>query len=508
MKYNVIDLSYKDLLRNIRDYFKQSELSIWDKRNKIKVVSYNNKDITIKSFKIPHFINKVAYSFIRDSKAKRSYENSLKIISFVPKPIGYAEFKKYGLLQNSYFVCEKYDYDFTIREVLTQKDFLDRNGIFKAFAKFTLELHKKGVEHLDYSPGNILIRKLQNKYEFKIIDVNRMRFKELNEKEALSNFSKLWADDEDLKCIIKEYASLAQLDILKAQQIALGASHKHKHNKQIKKRLLKGIKKQQITYDMLERKRNFIENISVVIMAKNAQKTITHTLESLKLFDEVVVYLNNSTDKTKEIAQSYENVKLIEGEFLGFGRTKNEAATYSKHNWILSLDSDEILNPEIINELMQQDYSDPKKIYRLKRDNYFLNHKTQNSNLIVRLYNKEFTAFDNNDVHEKVIVPKNSDLITLSTSFKHLYITDINQTLTKIIHYTDLGSKDKTICFFSIVIAKSIFAFFKTYILQGNILKGWVGYVLAVNSANKRHYKYVKQYINCKEKNKKENKEP
>ena len=52
------------------------------------------------------------------------------------------------------------------------------------------------------------------------------------------------------------------------------------------------------------------------------------------------------------------------------------------------------------------------------------------------------------------------------------------------------------------VVAKSIFAFFKTYIIQGNIMKGWVGYAMAVNSANKRHYKYLKQFIHCQEEKK------
>jgi hypothetical protein len=90
--------------------------------------------------------------------------------------------------------------------------------------------------------------------------------------------------------------------------------------------------------------------------------------------------------------------------------------------------------------------------------------------------------------------------MTLKYSFTHLYILNINQTLRKIIHYTDLGSEGKKTCYFSVVIAKTFFAFFKTYILQGNIIKGWVGYALAVNSANKRHYKYLKQFINCQEK--------
>ena len=242
-----------------------------------------------------------------------------------------------------------------------------------------------------------------------------------------------------------------------------------------------------------------IKEISVVIIAKNAEGTIGESLDALYAFDEVLLYLNNSTDNTKFIAQKYENVRIVEGEFLGFGKTKNEAGSNSKHAWILSLDSDEILNEKLIDEIDRLDLTDITKLYRLKRDNYFLGHQTQSSDLIVRLYNKNCTGFNDNAVHEKIIVPKESQIYTLKNSFKHLNIENINQTLTKIIHYTDLGSKNKKTCFFTVVIAKVLFAFFKTYIIQGNILRGWVGFALAVNSANKRYYKYIKQFINCQE---------
>ena len=234
-------------------------------------------------------------------------------------------------------------------------------------------------------------------------------------------------------------------------------------------------------------------------MAKNAEETIAQSLDSLGNFDEVVLYLNNSTDSTEEIAKGYHNVKIVKGEFRGFGNTKNDASSHSKNRWILSLDSDEILNQELINEIERQDFRDPKNIFKLKRDNYFLGHKTQSADHIDRLYNREFTQFNDNDVHEKVIIPSDANLITLKESFTHLNITNINQTLTKIIHYTDLGATHKKTCFFGTVIAKSIFAFFKTYLLQGNIIRGWVGFALAINSANKRYYKYIKQFINCQE---------
>ncbi len=70
--------------------------------------------------------------------------------------------------------------------------------------------------------------------------------------------------------------------------------------------------------------------------------------------------------------------------------------------------------------------------------------------------------------------------------------------MTKMIQYTDLGAKDKKTCFFIVVIAKATFAFIQTYFLQFYILNGWRGFVIAVSNANRRFYKYLKQYINCK----------
>jgi len=242
-----------------------------------------------------------------------------------------------------------------------------------------------------------------------------------------------------------------------------------------------------------------LRNISVVVIAKNAEETIKACLDALRTFDEVILYLNDSLDRTEQIALGHTNVKIVKGTFVGFGETKNIAASYAKNDWILSLDSDEIVNPELIEEIKHLDLSKTNRIYQIKRENYFLGHKTQSKDIITRLYHKKYTQLDKNTVHEKVIIPMDSEVIVLQTSFKHLNITHINQTLTKIIKYTDLGAENKKMCFFSVVIAKALFGFFKTYFIQGNILKGWVGFALAINTANKRYYKYIKQFINCKE---------
>ncbi len=226
----------KEFLLKIKSHFNQADQSIHKARNEIKIID----NFVVKSFKVPHFINKIAYTFFRASKAKKSFHNSLKLATFTPSPVGYIEYRRYGLISHSFYISEHFIYDFTIREVLTTSHFKDKESIFKAFAHFSYTLHEKGIKHLDYSPGNILIQKKANHYLFKIVDVNRMQFKKLSTKERLENFAKLWAKDEDLKIIILAYAKYANLEFQKAYTIAQKASQHHKNKKNFKKRL-KGI---------------------------------------------------------------------------------------------------------------------------------------------------------------------------------------------------------------------------------------------------------------------------
>ncbi|MDF1874422.1 hypothetical protein JHD48_01600 [Sulfurimonas sp. SAG-AH-194-I05] len=236
MKSNFVNKKYKVFLENIKEHFLNTEKSIHKARNEIKIISFENQSFVVKSFKIPNLLNKIVYTFFKDSKAQKSYDNSVKISEFVPKPIGFIEFKKFGCINQSYFISEHFNYDLTIREPLLEKDFLDKENIFKAFALFTYKLHEAGIFHLDYSPGNILIKKENGTYIFKIVDINRMQFTDLTLENRLKNFSKLWAKDEDLSFIIAAYAKIIEEDTGKCISTALNFSQKHKDRKNRKKR--------------------------------------------------------------------------------------------------------------------------------------------------------------------------------------------------------------------------------------------------------------------------------
>ena len=232
-------VNFEDFVLNIKNYFDQNSNSIHKARNELKIITYQNEDVVVKSFKVPNLLRRLFYTFFRDTKAKKSYDNSIKIGELTPDPVAYIEFYNGSLLSDSYFIAKKFDYDFTIREPLLDENFEDKAKIFASFAAFTLKLHDNGILHKDYSPGNILIRKDENGYLFKVVDVNRMEFKNLSLEERLKNFNKLWANDKDLKLIIERYAELFNEDQERCTKMAIAYNQKHK-NKMIMKNRLKG----------------------------------------------------------------------------------------------------------------------------------------------------------------------------------------------------------------------------------------------------------------------------
>ncbi|MCD6259039.1 MAG: hypothetical protein J7J31_05490 [Helicobacteraceae bacterium] len=234
--YKTISSYYEDLLEHIQDYFYQAQDSLQKARNEIKIIDYKENKLVVKSFQKPHLFNSFIYTFFRDSKAKKSYDNTLRIEPFAPKAIGYIEYKKFALLNESYFVSEYFAYDFTIREPLLDQNFNDRVRILQQFAQFSYKMHEKNIFHNDYSPGNILIKKNGTSYIFQVVDVNRMKFFTLTSKDRARNFAQLWATDDDLRIISDEYLKYYKQD-KKFFELLVHYSHKHKRQKNLKKRL-------------------------------------------------------------------------------------------------------------------------------------------------------------------------------------------------------------------------------------------------------------------------------
>jgi len=215
----VFQSKYKKFESEINQFvldFDNTGEQIKDARNKLKLFPFNDRQINIKSFKVPNLINQIVYKFIRKSKAQRSFEYANKLLDLgigTPNPIAYYEFSSVFLYKRSFYVSEQLESDLTYRELIMDFDYPNHEEILRAFTRFTFRLHEKGINFLDHSPGNTLIKKISDDYKFYLVDLNRMNFGVMSFEARMKNFSRLTKfkpmievmSDEYAKCIEKDY---------------------------------------------------------------------------------------------------------------------------------------------------------------------------------------------------------------------------------------------------------------------------------------------------------------
>ncbi len=185
------------------------------KRNTIKLFSSEGKTLAVKSFRVPNPINALIYRFFRKSKAERSFEFAQRLIEMgigTPEPVGYAETNTLGFLGRSYYISEYLEPDFTFKELVANPDRPGHESILRKFTAFCFLLHEKGVEFLDHTPGNTLIKNNGSDYSFMLVDLNRMNFhRTLTIEQRMKNLSRLTPKIEMVSVIASEYSKLAGL---------------------------------------------------------------------------------------------------------------------------------------------------------------------------------------------------------------------------------------------------------------------------------------------------------
>jgi len=236
---------YKTFIESLPSIFEQEGTSIYKARNEIKIFDVNGTILNVKSYKIPIFINRIAYTFFRPTKARRAYEYALRLISMgflSPTPIAYIEEKKGGLLTHSYFISLHTPMQGNLRVF---NDCLPLEGekekLAIAFGKFSAELHNKKVFHKDYSPGNVLWEKIGDDcYHFSLIDINRMQFREVGKEEGCENFCRMWAHDDFFRIVAKMYAEGRGYDVEECTDLFLRYKQKDRiHRKKRENRKAK-----------------------------------------------------------------------------------------------------------------------------------------------------------------------------------------------------------------------------------------------------------------------------
>lgn len=230
-----------------------------------------------------------------------------------------------------------------------------------------------------------------------------------------------------------------------------------------------------------------MQPLSIVIVCKNEAAVIGQTLAGFPgLTDDIVIYDNGSTDGTQEFVKKTP-ARLYNGEWQGFGQTKNKANELAKYDWILSLDADEAIDDELKSNLLRLNLTDDKVVYELRFKNFFgnkwLRFGAWGNDKHIRLFNRRVVHWNDAQVHEKLVFPGTYRVVTLRGYVLHNTVKSIQEYESKMRGYAQMNAEK----YFgqgkraSPVKARlaAVFSFVQNYFLKLGFLDGKEGFQCA-----------------------------
>lgn len=241
--------------------------------------------------------------------------------------------------------------------------------------------------------------------------------------------------------------------------------------------------------------------LSSIIIARDEEANLRRCIESqLSVVDDIVVLVDSRTkDDTVRVASSYPNVNCEVVEWMGYSKTKTYAVSKTKYDWILWIDADEELTPDLMEELKIFKTVKPAyDVYDLARRAFFLGKWIKHSgwypSRVERLFNKKVVSFNEKEVHEHLIV--NGKIGHLKNDLNHYTTPTIEHYFDKYNIYTSLAAKELhekgKKAGLNDVLLRPVFLFFKMYIFRLGFLDGLHGLILALFSSSYVFTKYTK----------------
>lgn len=249
--------------------------------------------------------------------------------------------------------------------------------------------------------------------------------------------------------------------------------------------------------------------LSVTIITLNEERNIGRCIESLKgVADDIIVLDSGSTDNTIAICEQM-GVRHLFAPWENYSTARNIAAEHTKYNWILALDADEALSPELAQSIQKIKQLDESVFCSFKRlTNYcgkWIHHCGWYPDVKIRIYDKTKTSY-NGIIHEYLNwLP--DKIIKLEGNLLHYSYYSIFEHINQANKFTNLTSQaafergEKSNVMY--VLLAPLIKFIKSYFLQLGILDGYYGFVVCSISAHATFYKYVKLKFLCEERTKK-----
>ena len=242
-----------------------------------------------------------------------------------------------------------------------------------------------------------------------------------------------------------------------------------------------------------------VPKISAVVIAFNDEPYIRACLESLHWADELIIVDSHSTDGTTAICHEFTD-KVFHHEFSGFGRLRNEAVAHASHDWIFSLDTDERVTREVVQEIKAILHRGPEAdAYFVPRRNYFLGRWVKHCGWYPdyrqpQFFNKNAMSYKDNLVHETYELAGKAGY--LHEHVDQYPFRDIDHYLQKMDRYSTLMAEEmvKGGRSFQLhqLVTHPFFTFIKMYLLRQGILDGKPGLILSGLYAYYTFVKYAK----------------
>lgn len=239
--------------------------------------------------------------------------------------------------------------------------------------------------------------------------------------------------------------------------------------------------------------------LSVVVITKNEARVIQRCLESVAWADEIVVLDSASDDGTADIARRLKAKVEFTTDWPGFGPQKNRAVALATCDWVLSLDADEWVTPELRAEIGRAlAASNGRAAFRMPRlSSYcgrFMRHSGWWPDHVTRLFRRGGARFSDDRVHERLVV--DGKVGTLHEPLRHEAIRDLDEALIKMNAYSTAGAMMQHERGTSASLAGAVWhgawTFLRTYVLRAGFLDGREGFMLAVSNAEGAYYRYLK----------------
>ena len=239
-----------------------------------------------------------------------------------------------------------------------------------------------------------------------------------------------------------------------------------------------------------------MSTLTVTVITKNEERCIDACLASIAdLADEIIVLDSGSTDSTIAICESY-NAKVSSVDWPGFGVQKQRAVAQASCDWVLSLDSDEVVTAELSAAIKQAITSNDFQAYYLYRLTFFAGKPIRfgDKHYILRLFRKDSAKFTPDKVHERLVC--SGAVGKIRAPFYHYPYRNVANWMQKMNHYTDLSVQQKRSKGKKSGILKALFSaiwtFNKHYFFKGGFMDGRVGFVMSVNWSMGSFYRYAK----------------